>query len=208
MKNFSLSFFSRKLLYPSVILLILMTLLTGLAYPLLITGIAQTVFPDKANGSLIGQDGKFVGSRLIGQNFSKPGYFWGRPSATSPRPYNAEASSGSNLGPTNPQLVDNVKERIAQLKKADPDNNLPVPVNLVTSSGSGLDPHISKASAVYQIKRVARARHMTEEQVSDLVTKYTIPMRFHFFGEEKVNVLELNLALDKMEANNTYNKGV
>ena len=190
MKNFSLSFFSRKLLYPSVILLILMTLLTGLAYPLLITGIAQTVFPDKANGSLIGQDGKFVGSRLIGQNFSKPGYFWGRPSATSPRPYNAEASSGSNLGPTNPH------------------NNLPVPVDLVTSSGSGLDPHISKASALYQIKRVARARHMTEEEVSDLVTKYTIPMRFHFFGEEKVNVLELNLALDKMEANNTYNKGV
>lgn len=206
MKNFNISFL-RKILYPSVILLILMTLLTGLAYPLVITGISQSLFPEKANGSLIWKDGRFAGSRLIGQNFSKPGYFWGRPSATSPQPYNASASSGSNLGPTNPKLVNNVKERIARLKKADPGNDLPIPVDLVTSSASGLDPHISLAAANYQIKRVARARNMPENQIRELVDQYTEPMRFHFLGEPKVNVLELNLALDKMETVNIYNNG-
>ena len=179
MKNFNISLF-RKILYPSVILLVILTLLTGLAYPLFITSVAQSVFPEKANGSLIWKDGRFAGSRLIGQNFTQPGYFWGRPSATSPHPYNAAASSGSNLSPTNPQLTDKVKERIARLKKADPDNNLPIPVDLVTSSASGLDPHISLAAANYQIHRVARARNMPDNEIRKLVEKFTEPMRFTF----------------------------
>lgn len=181
-------------------LLVVMTLLTGLIYPLFITGIAQSVFPEKANGSLIFENGKPVGSRLIGQNFTRPDYFWGRPSATSPQPYNAAASTGSNLGPTNPQLIDNIKNRIIQLKNADPDNRLPVPVDLVTSSANGLDPHISIAAANYQINRIARIRNIPEQTVRELLEKHIEPMHFRFFGEPKVNVLELNLALDKLKS--------
>lgn len=207
MKNFSFSFFLKKMLYPSVILLIVMTVLTGMAYPLLITGIAQSVFPDQANGSLIWKNGRPVGSRLIGQHFSENKYFWSRPSATSPYSYNAAASSGSNLGPTNPTLTDQVKDRIARLKVADPENPLPIPVDLVTSSASGLDPHISKAAADYQIGRIARVRNLPKEKLQELVKKYATYPRFGFLGEPKVNVLELNLALDEIERSRILEKG-
>ena len=177
-------------------LLLIFTVLTGLIYPLVITGIAQLVFPRQANGSLIVANGQTAGSSLIGQPFDDPRYFWSRLSATSPYPYNAAASSGSNLGPTNPALLDEVKARIAALKAADPGNTQPIPVDLVTSSGSGLDPDISVAAALYQLPRVARLRGLSETAVRSLVDQSTQGRVLGFLGEPRVNVLELNLALD------------
>jgi K+-transporting ATPase ATPase C chain len=173
-----------------------MTLITGIAYPLLITGIAQVAFADEASGSLISRDGKPVASRLIGQSFSAPEYFWSRPSATAPQPYNGVASGGSNLGPLNPALADAVKQRIAALRTADPGNTQPVPIDLVTASASGLDPEISLAGAAYQVGRVARARHMSVEDVQRLVSAHIERPTLGFIGESRVNVVELNLALD------------
>ncbi|MHB8086565.1 MAG: potassium-transporting ATPase subunit KdpC [Dehalococcoidia bacterium] len=175
----------------------LFVLITGIIYPLLVTGIAQLVFNHQANGSLIVKDGKNNGSELIGQPFSDPHYFWGRLSATSPFPYNASSSSGSNLGPSNPSLLDNVNERIKALKAVDPSNAALIPVDLVTSSGSGLDPHISLAAAEYQSARVARYRSMSDAAVKALVLKYTEGRQFGVLGEPRVNVLLLNLALDQ-----------
>jgi len=186
----------RSLIRPALMLLLIFTVLTGLVYPLVVTGVAQLLFPRQANGSLIVVDGKTVGSALIGQQFTDPKYFWGRLSATSPYPYNAGASSGSNLGPTNPALLDEVNARIAALKAADPRNSLPIPVDLVTSSGSGLDPDISVAAALYQLPRVARLRGLSQAAVRALVDKYTHGRTLGFLGEPRVNVLELNLALD------------
>jgi potassium-transporting ATPase KdpC subunit len=183
-------------LKPAIVSLAIFTLLTGVLYPLLVTGIAQIVFPRQSNGSLIEHNGQVVGSDLIGQSFDDPRYFWGRLSATSPYPNNASASSGSNLGPTNPALIDEVKARIAALQAADPTNNLPVPVDLVTSSGSGLDPDISIAAALYQVPRVARVRGLSEEVVQSLVNQYTVGRQLGVLGEQRVNVLKLNLALD------------
>ena len=181
---------------PALVLLIVLSVLTGLVYPVVVTGIAQLVFPRQANGSLIVRDGKVVGSALIGQPFDDPKYFWGRPSATSPFPYNAASSSGSNQGPTNPALYDAVKGRVEALRAADPGNTAPVPVDLVTASGSGLDPHISPAAALYQIGRVARARKLDEAAVRQLVAEHTEGRQLGFLGEPRVNVLMLNLALD------------
>ncbi|HVM72806.1 MAG TPA: potassium-transporting ATPase subunit KdpC [Anaerolineales bacterium] len=186
----------RSLIRPALMLLLIFTVLTGLVYPLVVTGAAQLLFPRQANGSLIVVDGKTVGSALIGQQFTDPKYFWGRLSATSPYPYNAGASSGSNLGPTNPALLDEVNARIAALKAADPRNSLSIPVDLVTSSGSGLDPDISVAAALYQLPRVARLRGLSQAAVRALVDKYTHGRTLGFLGEPRVNVLELNLALD------------
>jgi K+-transporting ATPase ATPase C chain len=183
-------------LRPALVLLVAFTIITGGVYPLLVTGIAQTLFPHQANGSLIVRDGKVAGSELIGQPFDDPKYFWGRPSATSPFPYNAAASSGSNLGPTNPALAKTVKERVDALRAADPGNTAPIPVDLVTASGSGLDPHISPAAALYQVQRVARARGTTEDAVRSLVQRHTEGRQFDVLGEPRVNVLLLNLALD------------
>lgn len=185
-----------KLLRQSFVLLVLMTAITGVLYPLAATGLAQLIFPRQANGSLIMKDGKPVGSVLIGQSFTDPKYFWGRPSATSPHAYNASDSSGSNLGPTNPALTGAVKQRIAALRAADPGNNAPVPVDLVTASGSGLDPQISPAAAQYQLARVAKARGLSATQVQALVNEYTSGRQFGVLGEPRVNVLQLNLALD------------
>ncbi len=183
-------------LKPALILLGVFTLLTGLAYPLAITGIAQLLWPRQANGSLIERNGVVLGSALIGQPFAAPGSFWSRPSATSPTPYNAAASSGSNLGPTNPALLAAVRERVARLRAADPGNTAPVPVDLVTASASGLDPHVSPAAAMYQVSRVARARGLTTDRVRKLVAAHTERRWLGVFGEPRVNVLLLNLALD------------
>lgn len=186
-----------KHLKPAVILFVLLSVLTGVIYPAIVTGLAQLLFPSQANGSLMtDSNGKTTGSGLIGQPFSSPGHFWGRPSATGPFPYNAGASSGSNLGPTNPALVDAVKARIEALKAADPDNKAPVPVDLITASGSGLDPHISPAAADYQINRVAKIRNMKPEKLRALVKANTESRQWGFLGEPRVNVLTLNLALD------------
>ncbi len=182
----------------AVFMLIVLTVITGVAYPLLVTLIAQAVFPATANGTIIERAGKPVGSALIGQPFSDPKYFWSRPSATAPMPYNASASSGSNQGPTNPALVDAVKSRIAVLRAADPDNTDPVPVDLVTASASGLDPHISPAAAAYQVGRVAKARHLPADRVRTLVAEHTAPRQLGFLGEPVVNVLQVNLALDTL----------
>ncbi|NUM43174.1 MAG: potassium-transporting ATPase subunit KdpC [Anaerolineales bacterium] len=187
---------------PALIILCLLTFVTGVIYPLTVTAVAQVIFPHQANGSLIVQDRQPVGSELIGQSFDDPKYFWGRLSATGTVAYNAfnaehlTASSGSNYGPLNPALTDRVQARIDALKAADPDNTLPIPVDLVTASASGLDPHISVAAALYQVARVARARGITEEQVRQLVDEFTEGRQFGFFGEARVNVLRLNMALD------------
>jgi len=183
----------------SVITLALFTLLTGLAYPLAVTGMAQLIFPYQANGSLMQRDGKVIGSELIGQSFTDAKYFWGRPAATVPFPYNAAASSGSNLGPTNPTLEQAVMAQIETLQSADPGNEAPIPVDLVTASASGLDPHISVAAALYQAPRVARERSLSEAQVHLLIAQYTEAPQFGFLGEPRVNVLRLNLALDGLQ---------
>jgi potassium-transporting ATPase KdpC subunit len=185
-----------KQLKQAFLLLVVFSLLTGVLYPLVITGIAQVAFPSQANGSLIYRDGKPVGSSLVGQPFTDSKYFWSRPSATSPMPYNAESSSGSNLGPLNDDLAKAVRERIAVLRKADPDNKLPIPVDLVTSSASGLDPHISPAAAEYQIGRVAKARGIDEKVVRQLVAKHIEGRVLGLLGEPRVNVVELNLDLE------------
>ncbi len=181
---------------PALVMLILMTAITGVIYPAVVTGIAQVFFPSEANGSLIEQNGKVVGSSLIGQPFSDPKHFWSRPSATSPYPNNASASSGSNQGPLNPALTEAVEGRIKALREADPDNKTPVPVDLVTASASGLDPHISPAAAEYQIKRVARARGLEPARVRALVAESTEGRQLGFLGEPRVNVLQLNLSLE------------
>ena len=183
---------------PAVLLLLLLTLLTGVIYPLVVTAFAHTFYADKANGSLI-YDTKeqAVGSALIGQSFTQAKYFWGRASATSPYPYNASASSGSNLGPTNPALMDAVNAKVKALQTADPTNKAAVPVDLVTASASGLDPHISLAAADYQIKRVAKARNMDENKLRELVNAQTEARQWFVFGEPRINVLQLNLALDQ-----------
>ncbi len=186
-------------LRPAVVCLVFFTLLTGLAYPLAVTGIAQAVFPFQANGSLIERNGQIVGSEVIGQPFDDPKYFWSRPSATSPFPYNAAASVGSNLGPTNPALEEALKARVAALRTADPANTAPIPVDLVTASGSGLDPHISVAAALYQVPRVARERGLPEDQIRDLVNGHIQSRQFALLGEPRVNVLKLNLALDELQ---------
>jgi len=185
-----------KLLRQSFMLLLVLTVITGVLYPLAATGLSQLVFPQQANGSLIERDGKPIGSALIGQSFTDPKYFWGRPSASTPNPYNATASSGSNQGPTNSALADAVKQRIAALRAVDPGNTAPVPVDLVTASGSGLDPEISQAAAQYQLERVAMARGLSSAQVQALVNEYTSGRQLGILGEPRVNVLRLNLALD------------
>lgn len=177
-------------------LFLLLSLLTGIVYPLAITGLAQLAFPAQANGSLIEDRGTLVGSRLIGQAFTQAKYFWSRPSATGPHAYNAAASTGSNLGPGNPALHEAVRARLAALRAADPGNDNQVPIDLLTTSASGLDPHISAAAATYQIARVARARQLPEATVAALVTQHTEPVQFGFLGAPRVNVLMLNLALD------------
>jgi K+-transporting ATPase ATPase C chain len=190
---------------PAFFMLLILTLITGVIYPLVVTGIAQVAFPHQANGSLIVIAGKTYGSELIGQQFNAPEYFWGRISATGGFPYNAfnadtlTGSSGSNYGPLNPALTDMVQARIDALKTVDPDNTLPIPVDLVTASASGLDPHISVAAAWYQVHRVATARGLREADVKSLVEKYTEGRQLGFLGEPRVNVLELNLALDGLE---------
>ncbi len=184
---------------PAIVSLVALTVLTGLVYPAVITGIAQLLFPSQANGSLIYKDGKPVGSALIGQPFDDPKYFWGRPSATSPFPDNAGSSTGSNLGPTNPDLQKAVQGRIDALRAADPDNKAAIPIDLVTASGSGLDPDISPAAALYQVHRVAKARALDETVVRHLVEEYTINRQFGLLGEPRVNVLRLNLALDALK---------
>ncbi|MBS1197072.1 MAG: K+-transporting ATPase [Proteobacteria bacterium] len=188
----------KTLVRPAVTLFIVLTIITGALYPLVVTGIARVAFPEQANGSLIAKDGKPVGSVLIGQNFTDPGHFWGRPSATTPQPYNASASGGSNQGPLNPALADAVKTRIAALQAADPGNKTPVPVDLVTASASGLDPHISPAAAAYQLPRIARVRGLPEAEIAKLVAQHTEDRQFGILGEPRVNVLKLNLALESL----------
>lgn len=190
----------KTLLRPAISLFVLLTAVTGLVYPLAVTGVAKVVFPTQADGSLVTRNGQLVGSSLIGQNFSDPKYFWGRPSATSPMPYNAANSGGSNQGPSNPALVDAVKGRLDALKTADPANNSPIPVDLVTASASGLDPEISVAAAEYQVNRVARARGLAPDIVKTLVAQHTTERLFGLLGERRVNVLQLNLALDRLAA--------
>lgn len=183
-------------LKPACVMLAIFTVLTGMVYPAAVTGLAQALFPGQANGSLIrDRDGRLQGSRLIGQPYSDPGLFWGRPSATAPYPYNAGASGGSNQGPLNPALKDAVQARIQALREADPGNTAPVPVDLVTASASGLDPQISPAAAEYQVGRVARARHLAPQTVRDLVSRHTEDRQWGVLGEPRVNVLELNLEL-------------
>ena len=185
-------------LRPALVLFGVLSLVCGLLYPLAVTGVAQSAFSHQANGSLITQGGKVVGSELIGQSFTTPGYFWGRPSTTGPMPYNAAASGGSNSGPTNPALTDAVKARIETLRAADPGNTSPVPADLVTASASGLDPHISPAAASYQAARVAGARGLPVGQMQTLVQEHTEGAWLGFLGEPRVNVLALNLALDSL----------
>lgn len=184
----------------SLILLGLMTILTGLLYPLCVTGIAQLLFPWQANGSLIKENNKLIGSALIGQSFDSPNYFWGRPSATSPYPYNAASSSGSNMGPSNPAFLETVKERINHLQKNDLANHQLIPVDLVTASGSGLDPDISPLAAFYQAPRIAKANHIPEKQIEDLIKNLIHPRRFGILGEPRINILALNIALNQLRS--------
>lgn len=186
----------KNILRPALILFLVLTLLTGLIYPLVVTGLAQTFFPFQANGSLIVQDGKTVGSTLIGQSYSDPAHFWGRPSATGPMANNAAASSGSNQGPLNPALTDAVQARVAALRAADPTNTAAIPIDLVTASGSGLDPHISIAAAQYQLARVAAAHKLSTQAVQTLIEQHTQRPVLGLLGEPVVHVLQLNLALD------------
>ena len=188
----------KKIVRPVLVLFFVLTLLTGILYPLLVTGLGQWLFPAQSHGSLVYRDGKTVGSLLVGQNFTEPGYFWGRPSATGPFPNNAAVSSGSNQGPLNPALVDAVKGRVEALRAADPGNSAPVPNELVTASASGLDPHISPGAAQFQVARVARVRNLTVAQVQALVEQNTLRPLLGVIGEPVVNVLQLNLALDNL----------
>jgi len=188
-----------KQLRPVFVVFLLLTLVTGIAYPLLVSGVALLVFPEKAKGSLIRSEDGYLGSELIGQPFDETKYFWGRLSATPDFPYNPALSSGSNLGPSNPALVETVKARIEALQKANLGNRSPIPVDLVTSSGSGLDPHITPAAAIYQIPRVVLARGLSEDQVRRLVDQFTEPRQWGFLGEPRVNVLKLNRALDRIQ---------
>ncbi len=190
----------RKHVRPAAAVIALMTILTGIFYPLVITGLAQLLFLGKANGSMIMKNGKAIGSELIGQPFSDPKYFWSRPSATGPFAYNAGASSGSNFGPINQSYLDGVQKRILDLKAADSLNTLPIPADLVTASGSGLDPHISFAAAQYQLPRVARVRNLNKETIQTLMDQYTEGRQLGFLGETRVNVLKLNLALDETQS--------
>ncbi|MBN6729652.1 potassium-transporting ATPase subunit KdpC [Burkholderia multivorans] len=190
----------KSLIRPLVVIFVVLTAVTGLAYPAVLTAFGQAVFPWQANGSLIERNGQVVGSALIGQSFDAPKYFWGRLSATSPMPYNATGSGGSNLGPLNPSLAEQVKARIAALRDAGTDLSKPVPVDLVTASASGLDPEITPAAAAYQIERVANARHLSRETVAQLVAANTTGRQFGVLGEPRVNVLKLNLALDAAQA--------
>jgi K+-transporting ATPase ATPase C chain len=187
------------ILRPALVLFLLLTLLTGVFYPVVVTALAQVLFPVQAAGSIVARDGQAIGSRLIGQAFSDPGHFWSRPSATTPQPYNGTGSTGSNFGPLNPALSDAVKARIAALRAADPDNTAPVPIDLVTASGSGLDPEISVAAADYQAARVARARGLDVARVRTLIAAHTAGSVGGVLGEPRVNVLELNLALDALK---------
>ncbi|MGF6956465.1 potassium-transporting ATPase subunit KdpC [Paraburkholderia youngii] len=189
----------KNLFRPLIVIFAVLTVVTGLAYPAVMTAFGQAAFHQQANGSLIEQNGKVVGSTLIGQQFDAPQYFWGRLSATSPMPYNPQNSGGSNLGPNNPALLDEIKGRLDALKAAGTDMSKPVPVDLVTSSGSGLDPEISPAAAEYQLERVAQARHLAPSDVQALVERYTTGRQFGVLGEPRVNVLKLNLALDEMK---------
>jgi potassium-transporting ATPase KdpC subunit len=188
-----------RILRPAVSLLVLMTLLLGIGYPMLITGISALLFPHQSAGSLVSREGHVVGSSLIGQSFSDPKYFWGRPSATTPQPYNGTASGGSNLGPLNPALIDAVKSNARALRAADPGNTQPIPVDLVTASASGLDPEISVAGALYQATRVAQARHLDPARIASLIASHERGALLGFIGEPRVNVLELNLALDTLQ---------
>jgi potassium-transporting ATPase KdpC subunit len=187
------------MLRPALVLLLLLTILTGIIYPLVVTVIARSLFPREAAGSLLRRDGRLVGSALIGQSFSDPRHFWSRPSATTPQPYAGTASTGSNLGPLNPALTDAVRKRIAALRAADPGNTAPVPVDLVTTSASGLDPHISVAAANYQAARVARVRGLPVRRVQALIAAHAAGRLLGVIGEPRVNVLELNLALDALK---------
>lgn len=187
-------------LRPALVLFVALMLITGLAYPLLVTGLAQLALPAQANGSLIVRDGQVRGSALIGQHFSDPKHFWGRPSATAPMPYNAAGSGGSNLGPTNPALAEAVQARIDLLRAAHPEQTAPIPVDLVTASASGLDPHISRAAAEWQLPRVARARGLSEASLRELLEQHTAWPMFGFLGEPRVQLLQLNLALDSAAA--------
>jgi potassium-transporting ATPase KdpC subunit len=186
----------KDILRPAIVVFAALSVLTGLLYPLVVTGAAKAVFPQEAAGSLVQRSGQTVGSSLIGQNFADPGHFWGRPSATTPMPYNATASGGSNQGPLNPALNEAIKARVEALRAADPGNTAMVPVDLVTTSASGLDPHISPAAAQYQVARVARVRNLQAEKVTALVEKHTERPFLGLLGEARVNVLALNLALD------------
>jgi K+-transporting ATPase ATPase C chain len=195
----------KNILRPALVLFLVLTFLTGIAYPLVVTGLAQTWFPSQAHGSLILRDGKAVGSILIGQSFSDPAHFWSRPSATSPMSNNPVASGGSNLGSLNPALTDAVKARVAALRAADPSNTAAVPVDLVTASGSGLDPHISLAAAQYQLNRIALARKLSTQVVQGLIDQNTQRPLLRLMGEPVVNVLQLNLALDAHSAHGNPN---
>ncbi len=187
-----------RILRPALVLFVVLTLITGVLYPLAVTGAAQAAFPSQAAGSLVLRDGKAIGSTLIGQPFSDPKHFWGRPSATAPEAYNAAASGGANQGPLNPALVDAVKGRIEALRVADPGNTSSVPIDLVTASASGLDPHITPAAARYQVARIARTRNLPADQVGQLVAQHTEGALWGLLGEPRVNVLALNLALDAL----------
>ena len=190
----------KALIRPAISLFVVLTVVTGVVYPLAVTGAAKAAFPRQAGGSLIEQNGKIVGSSLIGQNFSDPKFFWGRPSATSPMAYNGQGSGGSNLGPLNPALIDAIKGRVEALRAADPGNKAPVPVDLVTTSASGLDPEISVAAAEYQVPRIARLRQLSPEVVQGIVARHTQERLFGLLGEPRVNVLDMNLDLQHASA--------